>query len=154
MSNVSGRVRQRRQRKRTTSAAAVALIKQLEWQGQAPGDIIRAVELGGHEVPARTVYEIRREAREEKAAAVSADSSKEERWDFWDPQMPPEDARLVMDLPDQLRAFSTPQARRYVRLRRAYPRETTDLMAWAVAVGLTSLDRAIAPVPSEEVSSE
>jgi hypothetical protein len=72
-----------------------------------------------------------------RISTAATETSGGELWDFMDPAMPPEDARLVMDLisamPARLRMQgwrpSVEAARRFVRIRRAYP-ETDPLMAW------------------------
>jgi hypothetical protein len=73
----------------------------------------------------RTIYTIRQEALAAAALASSGDA-----WSFFDDDMPPEDARLVMDyyagvptLRGRGRPFPIDKlvARRYVRIRRAYP---------------------------------
>lgn len=84
----------------------------------------------------RTVRGIIRPWREAEAAAFSA-----EAWDFMDPGMSPEDARIVVDFYatsdpayPRLRPRLTPEdARRFVRLRRAFPELSLE-SAWLAAV--------------------
>jgi hypothetical protein len=115
-----------------TDPAIVKRIRELWLDGHNAAQITRRLEDEYGDPPQeRTVRGIVSELRPPPAA------DDVEPWDFMDPAMSPEDARLVMDLisemPPQVRDTSwrpsLDQARRYVRIRRAYP-EADWLAAW------------------------
>jgi hypothetical protein len=121
-----------------TRSEVVEQIRALWQKDKTAAAITRTLEEELADPPTeRTVRGIVKKLRDDATAEKAAGS-----WDFMDPAMPPEDARLVMDLisamPSSVRDTgwrpSVEAARRFVRIRRAYP-ETDPLMAWLDTVG-------------------
>lgn len=117
--DVLSAIEQEAVRRPDATAAGIARMIALDarFTGRVPGE--------------RTVRNLIRPIRE--AAATEAAG---QPWDFMDPAMTPEDARLVMDYIGEQDRPLRPSARlagRFVRIRRAYP-EMPPLFAWTHAV--------------------